>query len=142
MALTNAIIQNARPLAKRYKLTDGKGLYVLVTPTGKWWRFRYRFSRKENTLSIGAYPEVNLKDARRRRDDARELLAEGTDPAAVRREEKAREASERLAAKNSSKVQVSVAIDGTVEIWKGRAMVRLTMDEGRAVKQLLTKLSA
>jgi hypothetical protein len=141
MPLTNTAIRDAKTLGKPYKLTDGKGLYVLVTPTVKYWRFRYRFRRKENTLSFGVYPDVNLKDARQRRDDARELLAEGTDPAAVRREEKSRDAYERLAAKNSSKVQVSVAIDGAVEIWKGRAVIRLTKDEGRSVNDLLTKLS-
>jgi hypothetical protein len=142
MALTNAAIHDAKTLGKQYKLTDGKGLFLLVTPAGKWWRFRYRFGGKENTLSVGIYPEITLKDARQRRDEMRRQLAHGIDPSAVRREEKAREASERLTAKNSSRVRVSVAIDDTVEIWKGRAVVRLTVDEGRAIKDLLTKLSA
>ena len=63
---------------------------MLVTPTGnKWWRFKYRLAGKEKLLSLGVYPAVSLKEARRRRDEARELLAQGGDPSAERKEAKA-----------------------------------------------------
>jgi Arm DNA-binding domain len=141
-ALTDKIILEAIPLNKPFKLFDGQGLLLLVVPSGgKWWRFRYRFAGKHLTLSMGVYPEVSLVQARERRDEARQLLLQGIDPGAVRRADKAREVAERLAANNTSSVQVSVAIDGAVEIWKGRAVVRLTSSEARGVQNLLSKFS-
>lgn len=81
MALTNTAITNAKPATKPFKLADEKGMFLLVTPSGgKWWRLKYRFGGKEKQLSLGIYPEVSLKAARDRRDDARRLLAEGVDP--------------------------------------------------------------
>jgi integrase len=76
MALTNTAIQNAKPAEKPYKLYDIDGLFLQVTPAGgKWWRFKYRFEGKEKLLSLGTYPDVSLKQARDKRDDARKLLA-------------------------------------------------------------------
>lgn len=81
MPLTDTAIRTAKPNDKPRKLADEKGLYILVTPTGgKWWRLDYRFAEKRKTLSMGVYPEVSLKDARERRDNARKLLAAGIDP--------------------------------------------------------------
>lgn len=81
MALTNTAITNAKPATKPFKLADEKGMFLLVTPSGgKWWRLKYRFGGKEKLLSLGIYPEVSLKAARDRRDEARKLLAEGVDP--------------------------------------------------------------
>lgn len=75
---------------KPYSLPDEKGLYLLVTPTnGKWWRWDYRFLGKRKTLSMGVYPDISLKVARERRDEARRLLAEGVDPGANRKIQKA-----------------------------------------------------
>ena len=86
MPLTATAIRNARPGEKPAKLTDGKGLYLLVTPKGgKWWRLDYRFHGKRKTLSMGTYPEVSLKEARDRRDSARKLLADGVDPSEHRK---------------------------------------------------------
>ncbi|WP_327195868.1 integrase arm-type DNA-binding domain-containing protein [Novosphingobium capsulatum] len=74
-------IASAKPHERDYKLSDGGGLYLLVRPTGtKLWRFNYRYLEKHRTLAFGAWPEVSLADARVRRDDARRLLAAGTDP--------------------------------------------------------------
>lgn len=71
------------------KHSDGGGMHLLVKPTGgKLWRMDYRFAGKQKTLSIGAYPAVTLAKARKRRDDARELLADGKDPSDAKREEK------------------------------------------------------
>jgi len=81
MPLTATRISNAKPGKTPAKLFDGGGLFLLVTPNGgKWWRLQYRFGGKRKTLSMGVYPETGLKDARRRRDEARKLLAAGIDP--------------------------------------------------------------
>ena len=83
MALTDTTIRNAKPNAAQYKLHDEKGLFAIVRPTGgKLWRFKYRYQGKEQQLSLGTYPEVGLKDARQRRDEARQMLADGKDETA------------------------------------------------------------
>lgn len=97
MPLSDTTIKNAKPGTKPVKLSDEKGLFLLVSPAGgKWWRIKYRFGGKEKLLSLGTYPEVSLKDARQRRDDARKLLADGTDPGENRKAVKATK-SERAA---------------------------------------------
>ena len=89
MPLTDTAIKALRPTDKPQKVTDGGGLYLLVQPSGgKWWRFDYRFDGKRKTLSMGTYPDVGLKLARERRDEARELLAQGVDPGQARKEVK------------------------------------------------------
>ncbi len=86
MALSDTAIKNAKPGAKPIKLTDEKGMFLLIAPAGgKWWRLKYRFGGKEKLLSLGTYPEVSLKAARDRRDDARKLLADGVDPSENRK---------------------------------------------------------
>lgn len=86
MPLTDVKARNAKPAAKQFKLFDGDGLFLLVTPGGgKWWRFKYRFEGKEKLLSLGTYPEVSLADAREKRDAARKQVAAGVDPGAVRK---------------------------------------------------------
>ncbi len=91
MSLTDRAIQTAKPRDRAYKLTDGRGLCLLVQPNGsKWWRYRYRFERAEKMLSLGTYPDVPLILARERCHEARRLLALGKDPAAERRPKRAR----------------------------------------------------
>ena len=81
MSLTSTTLRNARPGAKPIKLFDGGGLFLLLSPAGgKWWRLKYRFEGKEKLMSLGTYPEVGLKEARERRDDARKRLAAEIDP--------------------------------------------------------------
>jgi hypothetical protein len=81
MPLTDTAIQKAKPGSKPIKLSDEKGLFLLLQPSGgKLWRLKYRIDGREQKLSLGTYPEVSLKDARRRRDDARSQLAAGIDP--------------------------------------------------------------
>lgn len=81
MALTATSIKNARAVDKPLKLFDGGGLYLLVNPNGsRWWRFKYRYLGKEKLLSFGTYPDISLKDARDRRDEARKQLAADIDP--------------------------------------------------------------
>ena len=72
MALTHVAIKNAKPREKAYKLSDEKGLFLLVTPAGgKYWRLKYRFGGKEKQLALGVSPEVSLAEAREKRDKAR-----------------------------------------------------------------------
>ncbi len=90
MALTDTAVRNAQPAGKLQKRADGKGLYLLLAPSGgKWWRFNYRFGGKQKTLSLGVYPDISLKMARERRDEARTLLAQGVDPGETRKAQKA-----------------------------------------------------
>lgn len=97
MALTDTAIRKAKPGAKPVKLVDGNGLFLLLQPAGgRWWRFRYRFGGKEKMLSLGTYPDVGLQDARDRRDEARRLVAAGTDPSVKRQTD--RDASHKAAA--------------------------------------------
>lgn len=95
MALTALAINAAKPKDKPYKLSDELGLCLLIMPTGgRLWRFNYRFGGKQKTLSLGNYPDLPLAKARAMRAAAREALAEGRDPAQIRkdkqREERAR----------------------------------------------------
>ena len=88
LALTDTTIKNAKHGPKPIKLFDERGLFLLLQPSGgKLWRLKYRFLGKEKKLSLGVYPDVTLKEARKRRDEARTLLANGADPAGVKREQ-------------------------------------------------------
>jgi integrase len=90
MALTGLQVKRAKATGKPYKLSDGSGLFLLVQPNGaKYWRMDYGFAGKRKTLALGVYPNVSLSDARTRRDDARKLLANDTDPGAVKQAKKA-----------------------------------------------------
>ena len=90
MSLTDTTIRHAQPRDKPRKLFDGRGLYLEVAPSGgKWWRLKYRFAGKEKRLSLGVYPDVSLKQARQRREEARQLLAREIDPSEYRKAQKA-----------------------------------------------------
>jgi len=90
MPLSDTSIRNAKPPEKPIKLADGGGLYLLLKPNGaKWWRLDYRFAGKRKTLSMGVYPDVGLKAARDKRDEAKRLLADGIDPGEERKIQKA-----------------------------------------------------
>ena len=79
-------------------MADGGGLFLLTRPDGaKYWRLGYRFAGKQNTLSLGVYPEVTLNDARTLRDDARNLLSDGIDPRVAQREKKETRRAEKRA---------------------------------------------
>lgn len=86
MALTDIALRSAKPAHKQFKISDSGGLYVIVKPSGgKLWRWKYRFHGKEKMLALGVYPNVSLKEARERRDDARRLLTRGKDPSAEKK---------------------------------------------------------
>lgn len=99
MALSIKEIENARPGDKDRKLHDEKGLYLVVAASGsKRWYLKYRYHNKEKKMSLGAYPEVTLKAARNRREEARAMLAEGKDP---QREKQVSKLSAKVAAANT-----------------------------------------
>ncbi len=87
--LTDTQIKNAKPGPKPIRLKDEKGLSLEVSPAGgKLWRFRYWIKGKEGLISLGTYPEVSLRDARDRRDEARRMIANGLNPSEVRKSQK------------------------------------------------------
>ncbi len=90
MPLTDPDLRTAKPGVKARRLSDEKGLYIEVAPSGgKCWRLKYRFGGKEKRLALGVYPAVTLKEARKKRDEARSLLAQGVDPGEHRKAVKA-----------------------------------------------------
>ena len=85
MPLTDTAIRAAKPTEKQQKLFDGSGLYLLVFPSGsKVWRYKYHFQGREKLISLGAYPDVSLKEAREKASDSRKMLGNGKDPSAER----------------------------------------------------------
>jgi integrase len=85
MPLSDKAVRALKAKEKPYKVTDGQGLYVLVTAQGsRLWRFDYRFQGKRQTLSLGKFPDVGLGDARERLAEARQLLARGRDPGTLK----------------------------------------------------------
>ena len=81
MPLTDAVLRSLKPTEKPRKVSDARGLYIELAPSGgKWWRLKYRIGGREKRVSLGTYPDVSLKEARERREEARSLLARGIDP--------------------------------------------------------------
>ncbi len=88
--LSDTLIKKAKPSLAQYKLTDERGLHLLIKPSGsKLWQCRYRHGGKEKTASLGQYPDVGLADARDKRDSLRKLVAKGLDPVATSKLDKA-----------------------------------------------------
>ncbi|OZI43178.1 tyrosine-type recombinase/integrase [Bordetella genomosp. 4] len=98
MPLTDTACRQAKPASKPYKLADGGGLYLLISPTGKYWRWDYRYVGKRKTLALGVYPESTLALARERHQAARKFLADGIDPGEKKKSDKR---AARVAASNS-----------------------------------------
>ena len=87
--LTDTHVRNAKSRPQTYKMSDGGGMYLLVTSSGaRYWRLDYRFAGKRRTLALGVYPTVTLSNARNRRDAARAQLADGVDPSRVKKANK------------------------------------------------------
>lgn len=132
MALTDTAIRLAKAEASDRKLGDSKGLYLLVTASGsKLWRLKYRIDGKEKKLALGSYPEVGLKQARARRDAARQSAQAGSDPSLAKRE-----------ARIASRVAAATTFAGIAEEYvakleaEGKAAVTVAK-----TRWLLTKLS-
>ena len=89
MSLSDTSLRNAKGREKPYKISDGGGLFVLISPEGKrFWRLSYRFGGKQRTMALGIYPAVGLADTRNVRTVAKEQLAKGIDPGEARKLEK------------------------------------------------------
>jgi len=116
MALTATFVKNAKNTGASAgdKHRDGGGMYLLVNASGKYWRMDYRFADKRKTLALGVYPAVSLEKVRKRREAARELLADGKDPGAVKREERQATA---MAAANTFELVAREFLHTKVEAW-------------------------
>ena len=89
MPLTDTKLRSLKPRKSPYKVSDFEGLYILVSPSGpRLWRWAYRFGGKQNSLALGDYPSTSLREARAARDNAREQLERGINPAVQRKLEK------------------------------------------------------
>ncbi len=110
MPLTATAIRNAKPGRKPKRLYDSGGLYLEISPVGgRWWRFAYRFGGKRKLLSVGVLQDVSLAAARKRRDEARALLADGVDPSAARK-----------AAKRETAGRAANSFEGVAREWYGK----------------------
>lgn len=121
MPLTSLAIKNAKPKDAPYKLRDGKGLYLEVRPSGgKFWRYRFRHDGKESMLSLGEFgdrvSQVGLDDARRKRDEARQLIKEGKHPGQHRAAAKAAAVSE---GKNTFEAVAQEWVEENRSHWSG-----------------------
>ncbi len=88
--LTAVAVKNYKPKQKPFKVAAGRGLHLLIKPTGaKFWVFRYRFEGKENSLSMGRHPDVSLADAEQKVREAHKSIADGVDPSDKRKDTKA-----------------------------------------------------
>jgi integrase len=99
--LSDSKIKTLKPTEKMYRILDAERLYIEVRPSGKKiWRFKYTLNGKEGTISFGEYPSVSLADARKRKEDAKALLAKGINPVEDRNQ---KEEEKRAATNNSFK---------------------------------------
>lgn len=136
MPLDPASVEALEPRSRPYKTGDSLGLYLEVRPDGaKFWRLRYRWAGKQNTLSCGVYPETGLDDARRRRDAARALLAAGIDPSQHAKAERARLRDEQARAKVATRFML--ANDGALTFRFGSRNVSLTPSETTELRAFL-----
>lgn len=131
MALNDILIRAAKPREKDWKLADERGLYLLITPKGsKLWRVKFRVNGKEKKLSLGAYPDLSLKDARRLCDQARSAKAGGVDPAKEKQELK-------RAAKQGADNSFAVVAEEYIEKMVKEGLADATISKARWFLQLL-----
>lgn len=89
MPLTDREVRNAKPESTMYRMADGNSLFLQIDPKGgKYWRFMYRYAKKQKTLALGIYPEVSIAEARNKTLTARKTLAAGIDPSVQKQEDK------------------------------------------------------
>lgn len=90
MLLSDSQIRHAQPREKTFRLSDGEGLSLVITPKGKkYWQYRYDFGKKPQTISYGNYPNVSLEAARLEKKKDQDLLRQNINPSSYRKEEKA-----------------------------------------------------
>ena len=109
--LTDKNVRDAKPQERPYKLADGAGMYLLIRPDGsRYWRLKFRFGGREKLLALGTYPAVTLKEARKRRDDAKSALRDGRDPGA-----------EKQATKRAAKIAGANTFEAVAREWHSKA---------------------
>ena len=134
LPLTDVAVKNAKPGPKPFKLSDGGGLFLEVLPTGgKSWRMKYRINGQEKRMVFGLWPDVSLKQARQRRDEARSLVAQGIDPGEKRKQDRA--AAKVQAAEDANTFEV-VARDWHAKQVKAWSIEHATHVIGRMEKHL------
>ena len=137
MPLTDAKIRLIKPRQKPFKLSDGRGLYLWVTPSGgKHWRWTYRFEGKQKLMTFGRYPEIPLARARERLVEERKFLSEGIDPMIQR---KAKKVAERISTENSF---ASVAAKWLDHWQHGKSLRHVDSTKRRLTANILPSLGA
>lgn len=127
--LTDTEIRNARPGDKTLRLYDTRGLYLEIAPKGgKGWRLKYRIDHKEKRISLGVYPDVSLKVARERRDEARKLIADGVDPSLHRQ-----------AKKKATEVKAANSFEVVAREWFGRYSANWAQSHSKTVLRRLER---
>jgi integrase len=126
-ALSDVRVRAARPRDKAYKLSDGRGLYLLVTPNGsRLWRLKYRLGGRERLLSLGPYPDISLKQARAKAIEARGLVLERVDPVHERRERDAKQL-----------LQAGQTFASVAQEWIAKKLPKWTEDHAEQTRQSL-----
>lgn len=124
MKLTDAKLRSLTETGRHF---DGGGLYLQAEPSGgRYWRLKYRFGGKEKLLALGVYPEVSLKTARERRDEARRTLAGGQDPGALRK-----------AAKAQAEHEAAATLEAVAREWLGHQSARWATDTQDSIRASL-----
>ncbi len=124
------------PADKPRKVTVGLGLYLLVNPNGsRWWRFRFRFNGRQNTLSCGIFPEVGVREAIARRDQYRALLADGLNPSDHKKVERADQYRQREEQRDAARFLVDSA--GALSVRLGNRVVLLSPPETAELRSFL-----
>ena len=144
--LTSQEIIYLKPQAKPYKVGTGNSLHILVHPTGgKYWRLKFRFGGKEQTLSIGPCSSISSDEAHRIATEAKELLKQGINPAQIKREQK-RESIETQKRKleEAKKIKsfttsfsLSLSSDGGLIVARDDSTLLLTPQQTATLKSLL-----
>lgn len=133
MSLTHFDLQNAKPAEKPYKLSDGGGLYVHVQPGGsKLWRLKYKFLGIERSLSFGSYPSISLADARAKREQAKKLIAAGTDPSVQKK-------LDRIAAETAERLTFGLIAAEYIDNLKATGSAASTVEKNRWLLEDLAK---
>ncbi len=127
--LSEVRVNKAKPTDKEYKISDGGGLHLLITPSGgKLWRLKYRFDGKEKLLAFGSYPEISLAIARQRREETRKLLAFGQDPGEAKK-----------AAKRAAAIEATSAFELVAHEWYEKNEAVWSAGHAATVKGRLNK---
>ncbi len=131
MLLTDDAIEAVKPRERPFKVADGGSLYLLVSPSGgKLWRFNFRIDGKRKTLALGKLPGMSVATARERAKNARDMLAEGIDPAEAKRQA-------RLGRVAAEPKRFLIDSDGSLVVRLPRRTVALSPQETRDLRQFL-----